>query len=238
MIFVREVGAIDNQTYRQMADCDTLKASTELRMLKSHNLFASKGKGKATYYIPGPSLTLAISTLSTQPLDLSTQPPSLESVLNNVDIENVKEISTPPLNLSTQPPVLLSNPDCIDIEDDKDLSTQPPHLSTPPLYLSTPPPEISTPPQAIYIDESLQSEIDILNQREHDSDKIKGIIMEICKERSLSAKQISGILNKGEDYIKRKYLSEMIKSRQLIYLHPEMINHPEQAYKSNQNYAI
>ena len=53
LIFVREAGAIDNQTYRQMADCDILKASAELRTLKNAELVDSKGRGKATYYIPG-----------------------------------------------------------------------------------------------------------------------------------------------------------------------------------------
>ena len=46
LIFVREVGAIDNRTYRQMVDCDTLKASNELRTLKTSGLFSSIGKGK------------------------------------------------------------------------------------------------------------------------------------------------------------------------------------------------
>jgi ATP-dependent DNA helicase RecG len=200
LIFVREVGAIDNQTYRQMADCDTLKASTDLRTLKSHNLFASKGKGKATYYISGPGL-------NTEATDaLSTRPP---------------KISAPPHDLRDES-------DVADIEINTD-------ISTPPLILSTPPHDLSTPAPSILIDESLQKEIDILNRREHDSDKIKGIIKEICKDRYLSARQISGILNKGEDYIKRKYLSEMIKSKDLVYLHAEMINHPEQAYKTNEN---
>ena len=47
-------------------------------------------------------------------------------------------------------------------------------------------------------------EIDNLKQREHDPDKIKSIIMEICRDRYLSAREISKLLNKGEDYIKRK----------------------------------
>jgi ATP-dependent DNA helicase RecG len=219
LIFVREVGAIDNQTYRQMADCDTLKASTDLRMLKSFDLFASKGKGKATYYISGSGLgiepTNAVSTesahLNTEPTDtLSTQPP---------------EISTPPPNFGEKSNIT-------DIETNTESSTQPIDLSTPPVDLSTPPVDLSTPPQSILIEESLKKEIGDLLRREHNSEKIKGIIKEICKDRYLSAKQISGILNKGEDYIKRKYLSEMIKSRDLTYLHAEMINHPEQAYKT------
>lgn len=47
LIFVREVGAIDNHSYRQMADCDTLKASSDLRALKSYHLLKTKGKGKS-----------------------------------------------------------------------------------------------------------------------------------------------------------------------------------------------
>lgn len=83
LIFVREVGAIDNTTYRQMADCDTLKASADLKELKGYELLISKGKGKATYYVPGSMLGNTLSTqgdvLSTQPPVLSTQPPAVST---------------------------------------------------------------------------------------------------------------------------------------------------------------
>jgi hypothetical protein len=112
LIFVSEVAAIDNQTYRQMAYCDTLKASTDLRMLKSHNLFASKGKSKATYYISGPGLNAeATDGLSTQAPVLSTQPPKISTPPHDLgeesdiaDIEINTELSTPPLNLSAPLP--------------------------------------------------------------------------------------------------------------------------------------
>ena len=229
LIFVREVGAIDNQTYRQMADCDSKKASVDLRMLKSHHLFESKGKGKFTYYIPGTGLhTETSNTLSTQPhnlstppLDLSTPPHGFGSDYDSADNEANINLSTPPFNLSTPPRGFGADYDSADNEAN--------------INLSTPPLDLSTPPPSIHFDESLQKEIDLLNRREHNSDKIKVIIKEMCKDRYLSAKQISGILNKGEDYIKRKYLSEMIKNKELVYLHAEMINHPEQAYKTNEN---
>jgi len=214
LIFVREVGAIDNQTYRQMADCDTLKASTDLRMLKSYNLFAPKGKGKATYYISGSDLTTeASNTLMAEPAPLSTQPPALIAEAHGLS----QEVNT------------------VDPEANTGVSTPPTEISTPPSDLSTPPIDLRAQPLSIRIDESLQKEIDFLNRREHDSDKMKSIIKEICKDRYLSAKQISGLLNKGEDYLKRKYLSEMIKNKELVYLHAEMINHPDQAYKTNEN---
>ena len=46
----------------------------------------------------------------------------------------------------------------------------------------------------------------------------------------MKASEIASYLNKGDDYIKRKYLAEMIQDKELVYLYPEMLNHPEQAY--------
>ena len=166
LIFVREVGAIDNLTYRQMADCDTLKASSELRTLKDFGLLSQKGKGKSTYYIAG------------------------------------EKLSAPP----------------------QELSAPPQELSAPPQELSAPPQELSTPPQ------ELLDRIAQLNQREHDAGKIKAIIKDLCAIRAMKAVEIALYLNKGDDYIKRKYLTVMIQEGELIYLYPEMINHPEQAY--------
>ncbi len=56
LVFVREVGAIDNNTYRQLSDTDALKASIELRQLREAKLLVQKGKGRGTYYIIGPAL--------------------------------------------------------------------------------------------------------------------------------------------------------------------------------------
>ena len=169
LIFVREVGAIDNTTYRQMADCDTLKASNDLRLLKTYNLLKSKGKGKATYYVAGDGL------------------------------------SAPPQNLSAPAPA----------------------LSTPPPDISTPPPDLSTPPLEIL------ERINTLNKREHDNAKVEAIIMDLCKWKPIKASEIARYFKKEESYFKRKYLSKMISEKKLNYLHPEMINHPEQAYLTN-----
>ena len=56
IIFTREVGAIDNSVYRQINYVDKIKASFDLRDLKDKEIFEAKGKGKATYYIPGINL--------------------------------------------------------------------------------------------------------------------------------------------------------------------------------------
>lgn len=53
LIFVREQGAVDNRTLRQLTGSDVLSASQELRKLRDVRLLQQKGKGSATYYIPG-----------------------------------------------------------------------------------------------------------------------------------------------------------------------------------------
>ena len=53
LIFVREVGAIDNSTYRSLTQTETLVASRSLRTLRTHELLQDKGSGARTYYVPG-----------------------------------------------------------------------------------------------------------------------------------------------------------------------------------------
>jgi ATP-dependent DNA helicase RecG len=55
LIFVREQGAINNQSLRQLTGSEVLAASQELRKLRDAGLLQLKGKGSATYYLPGPA---------------------------------------------------------------------------------------------------------------------------------------------------------------------------------------
>lgn len=53
IIFVREVGAIDNSAYRSLTQADTLSASKSLRKLREQDLLEDRGSGSRTYYVPG-----------------------------------------------------------------------------------------------------------------------------------------------------------------------------------------
>lgn len=201
LIFVREVGAIDNQTYRQMADCDTLKSSNDLRMLKSNNLFAAKGKGKATYYIAGNGLTTEPSNgLSTEPLVISTEPSSLETTHHHSNTE-VDAVNT------EAPDVLSTEANAID--------------------------------RIALLDElpdDLKIKISEMKERESNLIKVKEIIKEICSIRPLKLVEIASLLQKGDNYISRKYLKPMIDSGELRFQFPEMINHPDQTYLTINNH--
>ena len=62
LIVVRELGAIDNAAYRSINHVDTLMASGRLRRLRDAGLLEQRGKGAATYYLPGGRLLAALGT--------------------------------------------------------------------------------------------------------------------------------------------------------------------------------
>jgi len=50
---LREVGAIDNATYRNINQLDTLTSSRHLQRLRDLDLLEQRGKSSGTYYVPG-----------------------------------------------------------------------------------------------------------------------------------------------------------------------------------------
>lgn len=83
LIFVREVGAIDNSSYCQLTGAISLEAGIDLRDLLKKELLVQKGASKSTYYIAGKSLIPFLPTmvegLSTQAESLSPQAEGLST---------------------------------------------------------------------------------------------------------------------------------------------------------------
>ncbi len=94
LVVAREVGAIDNATYRSLNAVDTLTASSALRRLRDAGLFNQQGRGSATWYQP--------TTKLIGPGDLSTDSSGLSSKSDR--------LSSNPVALSSNPEPLSSNP--------------------------------------------------------------------------------------------------------------------------------
>lgn len=62
LIFLREVGAIDNITYRQLSGVSAKDASKGLKALVSLDFIESKGQGRQTYYEPTNKLKSLFAT--------------------------------------------------------------------------------------------------------------------------------------------------------------------------------
>lgn len=78
-----------------------------------------------------------------------------------------------------------------------------------------------------HLSDALREEIDRLSPK---SRQIKPIILKLCLHNSYSAEQMATILNRNTSALKTKQLAPMCAEGLLTYTHPEVRNHPSQAY--------
>jgi len=95
LLFVREVGAINNAAYRDINRLDTLTASGHLRRLRDLDLLEQKGKGATTYYVSGKRLLAAKGgpAPSTTDKPLSVEPSTLDKALSRELADLPKELA-------------------------------------------------------------------------------------------------------------------------------------------------
>ncbi|WP_157091565.1 ATP-binding protein [Methylobacterium nodulans] len=176
LIFVREVGAIDNATYRSLTSMDTLQASKSLRSLRKLDLLLDRGSGARTYYIAG-------TEMLSRDMPEKRQKPTGEAIHDRDDIMDGA------------------------IHDKDNL------LKNMPVSLRV----------AVRNAEAKKR----LNPQE-----AKDLIEAMCRSQALSLQQIAVLINKTSEYISQRYIASMIAEGRLTYLHPEMIQHPQQKYRA------
>jgi ATP-dependent DNA helicase RecG len=79
LVVTREVGAIDNATWREINKVDTLAASHGLKKLRDAGLLQQNGRGSATWYQPTGKMLGDEGILSSNPDGLSSNPDGLSS---------------------------------------------------------------------------------------------------------------------------------------------------------------
>ncbi|MEI6425062.1 MAG: hypothetical protein WCP55_22830, partial [Lentisphaerota bacterium] len=89
---------------------------------------------------------------------------------------------------------------------------------------------VSLEPEVVSLPDELQKYIDGIGKRTP-QEKIRLLVLELCKRRPLSSEQISKILKRHPKLFKQRYLNPMKKEGFLEYTIPDMINHPRQAYR-------
>lgn len=206
VIFVREVGAINIETYRQFADMDSYNASTELRYMRSINLIELKGKGRGTYYVPG---RLMLEAGNNSPVNLKT--------LKNQLITEAKSIITDGKPLIT---------------DGKSLNTDVNYPNN--LEVIVEPSENVKEELLKNLPEHIRIRIKDLKKREKDIEKVKEIINDICYNQASSLREIALLLERDENYVSRTYVKPMMLENKIELTIPEMPQHPNQKYKSTE----
>ena len=90
LIFLREVGAIDNQAYRQLTGVNLLQSNLDLRKLVSQNFLEQKGNSKKlTYYVPGKLFLESLNIYQSQDVSVKPETLSVESETLLVESETL-----------------------------------------------------------------------------------------------------------------------------------------------------
>ncbi|MDR1883193.1 MAG: hypothetical protein LBR26_10510 [Prevotella sp.] len=210
LIFIREVGAIDNSTYRQLNGVEMIKVRADLYDLKNREILTQKGKGKATYYIPGEELIKLLPTKaeSTQPNQFDGLTPQFDSLTPQSD------------GLTPQSDGLTPQFDSLTPQFDG---------LTPQFDGLTPQFDGLTPQLPI----ELRNKLEQLRQRSNSKEDIIVVILGLCDWKPLTLNQLSDLMGrKDKKYLKSAYITPLRKQGKLEYTIPEMPNHPKQAYRT------
>lgn len=96
LVWVREVGAIDNASFRELNRVDTLTSSQKLRRLRDAGLLKQMGKSSATHYVPtqillGEGLAAESGALSTKSEGLSPDLKALSPEPSGLSPDPIRE---------------------------------------------------------------------------------------------------------------------------------------------------
>ena len=79
--------------------------------------------------------------------------------------------------------------------------------------------------------QDLLTELELLGNKA-DSGAILDIIVKLCTWRELQTHEIAHLLGRSEKYVLRKFITPLRESGRLAHTIPDMVNHPQQAYKA------
>jgi len=217
LIVVREAGAIDNATYRELNKVDALAASGALRRLRDAGLLAQKGRGSATYYVPTERLGADGEGLPTRSATLSTNPEGLSSNLERLS-------SKPPTALSSNPPALSSN--------HGSLSGNPP---AEPDSSAGEPARFDEALRRTLLDAlpgSLAAKLGAVGQR-HPPQEIRDLVVALCTLREWRVDELSIVLKRNPEVVRQNYLRPLMRDGRLAMTNPDEPNDPRQAYRAS-----
>ena len=202
LTIVRDTGMIDNSLYRQNSDCDTLRASRELKKLCDLGLLTMRNRGSATFYVPGPKLEESCSnTPKGQPNDGGENGESTKSSAK----------STKSASKSSKSAIK---------------STKLASKSTKSNGMTT-----NLTEKVELLSDDLKGRISSLRKKE-DSDVVLNLIEAICHETTMSTEELAALFGRNPKSLYRDYITVLLHAERLFRVNPSGKTASNQAYTS------
>ena len=226
LVFVREVGAIDNATYRQLDSSIThARARLEIHKLCDLGFLEKKGQGRNTYYIRTSKVVSLEERLRPQGERLLPQ----HGTLGEKIPPQSKRI--PPQHGTLGEKI-------------------PPQHGT--LGKKIPPQGEKIPPQhgTFEIESQPKSRNELLRElpkglqervaklgKWASREKVSQLLVDLCAFKPYSYEELALIIQRAAKPMKDKYIKPLRLANKLFYWIPEMINHPLQKYVADPSMA-
>ena len=204
LVFVREVGAIDNATYRQLDSSIThARARLEIHKLCDLEFIEKKGQGRNTYYIR----TSKVVSLGER---LRPQGERLPA----------KEQRLPPQHGTLGEKIPLQHGTLGERYQGENERYQAFEES----YQGVNREEL-----LLLLPDDIKKRIDEVGKRVP-KDVLNKLVVDMCSIIPLSMDDLSVLLHRNSKSFKNKNIKVLLENNQLFYWIPEMINHPQQKY--------
>ena len=226
LVFVREVGAIDNATYRQLDSSIThARVRLEIHKLCDLGFIEKKGQGRNTYYIRTSKVVSLGERLPSQDERLLPQHSTLGERLPPQDERLLPQHSTLGERLPPQGERLLPQHGTLGEryqgEDERYQGK-----------LGTFEEECMLKPREELVRElskELQERVNNIGSRAS-RETVCQLLIDLCAFKPYNYEELASILQRSPKALKDKYLKPLRLANKLFYWIPEMINHPLQKY--------
>jgi len=208
LIVLREAGAMDNATWRDINKVDTLTASQSLRRLREAGLLERQGRGSATWYSPGDRMTDSDMQARGGLADSSSTPPSLPVGLDGLSTR-LDGLSSRPDGLSTK---LAPGPDGLETSSNGTREDERSDLLN-------------------ELPDELAARIARIGQR-HSPEAIRELVIELCRHRDYRAEELGRLLARKIGTVRHDYLRPLLRDERIAMTRPEQPSAPRQAYRT------
>ena len=213
LIFVRELGAIDNITYRQLnSDITSRKATFDLHRMCEMGLFELKGQSRNAYYIAGPDLEPHISKNDGEMCRANREISRGDGEMCRANDEMCRANGE------------MYRADGEISRADGEISRADGEISRGDGEISRGDGEISR-----AFPETVINRIRGI-KKWAPADEMEKLILEMCEIKPLSLNELSELLSRRPTSIRYQYINPLLKQGKLFYTIPEMLNHPNQKY--------
>ena len=207
LVFVREVGAIDNATYRQLDSSIThARARLEIHKLCDLGFIEKKGQGRNTYYIRTSKVVSLGERLRPQDERLLPQ----HGVLGERYQGEGERYQGENERYQGENERYQGENERYQGEDER--------------YQG-----INREELLLLLPDDIKKRIDEVGKRVP-KDVLNKLVVDMCSIIPLSMDDLSVLLHRNSKSFKNKNIKVLLENNQLFYWIPEMINHPQQKY--------